>query len=56
MKVKEPWIVFFGPDNRELAAYTKRGTFPGELQDTIALLAYENGLDHGEIYFAEVTR
>ena len=54
--MKEPRIVFYGPDGNELAAYTLRGTFPGELQDTISLLAYEHGLSPGEISFAEVTR
>ena len=56
MKWKEPWIVFFGPDGAELASYTLRGTFSEELQDTIALLAYENGLSASEISFAQITR
>ena len=54
--MKEPWIVFYGPDGKELCSYTVRGTFPGELQDTISLLAFEHGLSPGEISFAEVTR
>jgi hypothetical protein len=54
--MKEPWIVFYGPDGQEIASYTQRGTFAGELQDTIALLAYERGISPGDISFAEVTR
>ena len=54
--MKEPWIVFFGPDGAELASYTLRGTFSEELQDTIALLAYENGLSASEISFAQIMR
>ena len=54
--MKEPWIVFYGPDGKELCSYTVRGTFPGELQDTISHLAFEHGLSPGEISFAEVTR
>ena len=53
--MKEPWIVFYGPDGKELLRYTVRGTFADELQDTISLLAYEHGLSPGEITFAEVT-
>lgn len=54
--MKEPWIVFYDPDGKELARYTVRGTFAGELQDTISRLAYEHGLSPGEISFAEVYR
>lgn len=54
--MKEPWIVFYGPDGKELASYSLRGSFAGELQNTIRLLAYEKGLSTGEISFAQVTR
>lgn len=54
--MKEPWIVFFGPDGKELLRYTIRGTFAGELENTISMLAYEHGISPGDIYFAEVTR
>lgn len=53
--MKEPWIVFYGPDGKELLRYTLRGTFAGELQETISLLAYEHQLSPTEISFAEVT-
>lgn len=56
MKAIEPWIVFYAPDGRELMAYTVRGTFEGELESTIKLLADESGLSESEIYFAEITR
>ena len=52
--MKETWIVFYGPDGEELLRYTLRGTFAGELEATISLLAYEHGLSPGEISFAEV--
>ena len=54
--VKEPWIVFFGPDDQELFAYTVRGNSAGDLEATIELLAYENGWEPCSIYFAEITR
>ena len=47
--MKEPWIVFYGPDGKEIASYTLRGTFAGELQDTISLLAYMDGKVVGRI-------
>lgn len=37
----EKYLVFY-LDNKELAAYTVRGTFPGEKEATIELLAIEN--------------
>ncbi|MBR3587227.1 MAG: hypothetical protein IKO00_14495 [Oscillospiraceae bacterium] len=54
--MKETWIVFYGPDGKELCRYTARGSFAGELWETIALLAYEHGLTPEEISFAEVRR
>lgn len=41
--MKEPWVVFYYED-RELASYTLRGTFPGEQEDTVALLAAEKNI------------
>lgn len=41
--MKEQWLVFYLGD-KELASYTLRGTFPGEAEETINLLAYENGV------------
>ncbi len=37
------WIVFYHGE-RELAAITLRGTFPGEIRATAELLAYECGI------------
>lgn len=51
---KRRWIVFFGPDGKELLRYTVAGTFEGELADTIGLLAYEKGILPEEITFAEI--
>ena len=42
--MKELYIVFF-VNGKEKAAYTVRGTFHGELEDTKNLIAYENGMD-----------
>ena len=40
----EKYLVFYHGE-KELAAYTLRGSFPGEKDATIDLLAYENGVD-----------
>jgi hypothetical protein len=40
----EKYLVFY-LNEKELAAYTLRGTFPGEREATIDLLAHENGVD-----------
>ena len=37
----ETYLVFYNGE-KELAAYTLRGTFPGEKEATIELLAFEN--------------
>lgn len=42
------WVVFYHR-GRELAAVTLRGLFPGEIRETIALLAYEHGIPSQEI-------
>lgn len=41
--MREPWVVFYNGD-RELASYTLRGAFPGERENTVALLAAENNI------------
>jgi len=43
-----PWIAFYHGE-RELAAVTLRGTFPGEIADTVDLLAYERGIPEDAI-------
>lgn len=53
---KSQWIVFFGPDGKELLAISKTGSFEGEIAATIGLLAYERGIPEASISFAEVTR
>lgn len=53
---KEPWIVFFDAEGNELVSFTVRGMMDDEIQETIALLAYERGIPEGSISFAEVTR
>lgn len=47
----ENWFVFYH-GNKELCAYTVRGTFEGELESTKELLAYENGVHVNEISVA----
>ncbi len=44
----EKYIVFYH-DEKELAAYTLRGSFAGEREATIELLAYENNVTPAEI-------
>ena len=41
--MREPWVVFYH-EGRELASYTLRGAFPGEREDTVALLAAERNI------------
>ena len=45
----EPVVNFYHPDGRWLFGYTVRGTFAGERENTIALLAAENGVKPEEI-------
>ena len=48
--MREQWLVFRDKETgRELLAYTIRGTFPGERQATIELLAAENGIKPEQI-------
>ena len=44
----EQWLVF-RHEGREICAYTLRGTFPGEREETIKLLAHEKGIPAEEI-------
>lgn len=43
-----PWIVFYHK-KQELLAVTLRGLHPGEIRQTIELLAYERGIPSQEI-------
>lgn len=45
---KTHWLVFT-LNGKELCSYTLEETFPGEKQDTIELLAYENGVQEKDI-------
>jgi len=48
--MREQWLVFRDKETgRELCAYTIRGTFRGEREETINLLAFENGIDPEQI-------
>lgn len=53
--MSEMWCVFYHGD-KELGAYTTRGTFQGERDETIALLSYENGIPADEIRVAYEVR
>lgn len=44
----EQWLVF-RHDGKELCAFTLRGTSPGEREETVKLLAHENGIPAEEI-------
>lgn len=47
---KEPiWACFYGPDGKLLLAYTLKETFPGEMKETMSLLAYEKGIEEDSI-------
>lgn len=55
--MREKWLVFRDRETgRELCAYTIRGTFPGERQATIELLAAEKGIPEERIETATETR
>ena len=55
--MKEQWLIFREKDTgRELAAYTIRGTFPGEAEATKELLAAEGGIDPEQITVTIETR
>ena len=41
--MRERWLVFYN-GKKELAAITLRGSFPGEVDATVDLLAGENGI------------
>ena len=49
--MKEPWVVFYN-EGKELASYTLRGTFPGEMEATLEMLASEKGLSKDAIRVA----
>lgn len=50
------WIVFCDNKGKELLAYTKDGTFAGEMDSTIELLSFEEGIRKEEIIVKEVER
>lgn len=54
MKGKRIWMVFFYR-GKELLRYTMENTFPGEREQTMCQLAYENNISVSEIYFAVIT-
>lgn len=54
MKRKEPWLVFF-LGGKEILRYSLRGTFPGEKDATIQLLAARHDVPASAIYYAIVT-
>ncbi|MDD3029865.1 MAG: hypothetical protein PHS57_06270 [Alphaproteobacteria bacterium] len=43
------WIVFTDKAGKELLSYTAKDTFPGEMEATKELLAYEHGINSSEI-------
>ena len=51
----EQYLVF-SYNEKELAAYTLRGTFAGEMEATKELLAYENGISIDAIRVTQETR
>lgn len=48
--MKQNWLVFYC-GGEEVFAYTVSGTFPGEMEETRGLLAYELGVDPDDITF-----
>lgn len=54
-KAKEAWLIFT-LDGKEIAAYSIKGTFSGELEATKDLLAFENHCPKEEIKVKGVMR
>ena len=52
--MKKQWLVFFYA-GKELFRYTLAGTFPGERENTIQLLAAKHDIPASSIYFAVLT-
>lgn len=48
-------IIFFLA-GKEVLSMSANDIFPGEIESTIGLLAYERGVSEGDIEFAEVDR
>lgn len=53
--MKENWFVFYH-GKRELSACTVRGSFPGEIEATVELLADENNIPKEAIRVAVENR
>ncbi len=53
--MKEEWFVFYW-STQELSACTLHGSFPGEVQAVVELLASENNISPEEIRVAIETR
>lgn len=49
--MKERWLVFYN-GKKELAAITLRGSFPGEVDATVELLAGQHGIQKEAIRVA----
>jgi hypothetical protein len=43
------WIVFKDKTRKELLSYTAKGTFPGEMEETKNMLAFEAGITPDDI-------
>lgn len=56
MSKEKGWIVFFGPDGKEILRISRHGLCEGEIGSTVDLIAYERGWDVGAISFAEVSK
>jgi len=51
---KKKWLVFFYA-GRELLRYSLAGTFPGERENTVQLLAAQHNIPASAIYYAIIT-
>lgn len=56
MNDQRGWVVFFEPGGKEILRISRKGLAEDEIGNTISLLAYERGLNAGEISFAEVAK
>jgi hypothetical protein len=54
--LKEPWVVFYDSNGREICSFSVRGIMVGEISETKSLLAYDKGISASEIRAAVILR
>ena len=52
----EQWLVFYGPSGDKLGGYTLEGSFPGEYENMLELLAHDHGIKPDSITTEIITK